>query len=395
MDTVQEKQALKERTWERNAAIWEGADLSGFTHDLANLEAVLNDLGEAVLQQHLTIIDADAVLEADWRNRLYTVELAGLESDRRLALEKYETDRQVLALRMVGQAYLLAAREYDIRVQDQIMAAKEYAAAQEAVRLELEKARAEMAVRREEAKLKEIEARLILERYEQAKVDVEIARTRLSVAKAQVQAVLADIGVEEAKLRVIQANLEVAMAEADKAGLQADVASILADIIVRQLTEIRLQVETAEIEAGFRYIQQHLEDMLQVWASRVLVEALRKEAEEAMLPEVERQIAAQRQMAETDLTAMQARADLWNFEKFILEAMKDDEAAWRTSVHESKLDLARLKSQGSRELDEKGLWAKVLLNIARRWTYRNALHDSTQQTTIGQQISKGNYVVLV
>src|SRR3990172_11102285 len=148
MDTAQEKTDLRLRTMGRNTSLWVVLDKSGYADSLESMESVLNTLSGMVVEQYLTQIDADYLLEADWRNRLYGVELEGLKAEQRIAIAKFEADAQVLALKTVGENALLAAKAYDVLVQDLIMAAKEYAAALEAERLQLEVARAQMAVRK-------------------------------------------------------------------------------------------------------------------------------------------------------------------------------------------------------------------------------------------------------
>lgn len=288
MDSL-ERQSIAERTEGRNQATWVNLDTAGYVQGLVPLENVLNGLGQNTIGQYLAVLDADIDFESEMRGLLFQLELEGIEVEEQIALAKHETQRQVLAMRIAGEQLKLAAQEYDVQVQDLIMTAKEYAAQVEWERIELEKTRAEMAVRKEEARVKEIEARILLEKFEQQKVAVEIARTKLQVAQTNVKVVLAEIGVEEAKLKVIQAELQAATAEAEKASLQADIAQILADIIVRGLTQIRLEVETAEIEAGFRYIQQKLDDVLANWANRTLIEEIRRGHEEALILEAYQQ----------------------------------------------------------------------------------------------------------
>ncbi len=389
MDTELMRQETKERLFQRNAAVWHSLDTLGYAVNRQAWENILLALGHHTVRQGMEIIDENVRLDSELRQKLFEMELAGLETEQRIALANFETDKQVLMLKIAGQNYLLAAQEYDIKVQDQIMAAREFAAAQEIAKLALEKARAQMAVEREEAKVKEIEARLLLEKYEQAKVEVDVARSKLQVAKNQVQAILANIEVEETKLKIVEANVDVAMAEAEKASLRADVASILADIITRQLAEIRYHVEEAEIEAGFGYIKTYLDDMLKVWASRVAVEQTRKETEEAMIPEVEKAIAAQMDMAEADLDNMTAKEFIWNVEKAIMSAQKEEEKKWRTDVQNARLDLMRLKSEGQAKIEDKGLWGKFLVNAARRWAAKNAILLSSGDVHFSQKIYKG------
>jgi multidrug resistance efflux pump len=169
---------------------------------------------------------------------------------------------QVLAYKVAGEEALLAAKRYDVLVQARIMLAKEYAAEVEREQIALQRDRAKMDIKKEEAHLAEVKSRIMLEYYERAQVEVDIAKAQLQVAQANVRAVMAEIAAEEAMLKAVQAELEVAMVDAERATLIADIAGIFADIVVRGLAKIKLAVETAEIEAGFEFIQQKLDDLL-------------------------------------------------------------------------------------------------------------------------------------
>lgn len=177
------------------------------------------------------------IFTADLRDRLFDLDMLGLEQDQQLAAERFHAERQALALKIAGETLLLAAKEYGVQVDAIIMAAREYAAVIDREGIELQKQRALMDVKKEGAHLQEVEARLLLELVERRNQEIELAKAKVEVARANIRALMADIQAEEAELRVVRAELEVAQAEADKAGLIADVAQILADIVVRGLAK--------------------------------------------------------------------------------------------------------------------------------------------------------------
>ena len=223
------------------------------------------------------------------RDKLHNLEMEGVETDRLIARAKYETKMQVLAYKVAGEEALLAAKRYDVLVQARIMLAKEYAAEVEREQIALQRDRAKMDIKKEEAHLAEVKSRIMLEYYERAQVEVDIAKAQLQVAQANVRAVMAEIAAEEAMLKAVQAELEVAMVDAERATLIADIAGIFADIVVRGLAKIKLAVETAEIEAGFEFIQQKLDDLLAIWGDKIAIEELRAQDEALLKIEVDKQ----------------------------------------------------------------------------------------------------------
>jgi len=384
-----EREQLLDRTAARNTDLWVNADVAGYASELATLESALNALGDAKIYQYVVQIREDDVLTNQLADRLTALEIEEVLRKRAQALAKYETQRTVLAYKVAGEEYLLAAKEYDLAVQDLIMVAKEYAAEVEREEIGLEAVRAEMAVRKEEARLKEISSLILLETYNQAQVAVDQARAKVDVAKANTRALMADIEAEQAELRIIQADLEVAMTEAEKATLQADIAMILADIIVRGLTQVKYDVEKAQIDAGFTYIQSKLDDMLAIWSERTLVENLMKEAADNLKTEADRLLSAQKTQEDLRTAAQAADRDVWEFMFDKEEGIRIDESGLKEDEYFTKRDLMETKESGSEQLNYKQRWAKMLVNQAQRWLYKNMHSQEITKYYYNQVIAAG------
>lgn len=218
---------LKARTRLRNLTVWSNWEKYGPLAALTPWEADLNRSREAWIEGYMAAVDADFELREMERDRGGELAQAEIDQDMRLALEKYETDRQRLAVRMAAEDYLLAARRYDAQVRAIIMAAREYAAAKEREQALLERDRAELAAEKEKLRGQELEAQVILQAIERAMVEADIARMKLQAARAQVDLVTAEVAAKRAEVDLIEAEVKEAMAEAEKATLRADVAQIL------------------------------------------------------------------------------------------------------------------------------------------------------------------------
>lgn len=366
----------KQRALDRNTALWVSLDGAGYLTDVLSLETLEDALGSALIGQHLAIVDEAVNWDAMLRDKLYEVDIEDVLADKQIALEKFQTSRQVLAYHIAGENYLLAAREYEVQVESLIMTAKEFAAAVERESLTLEIDRAQMDLRREQAHLVEIGAQILIEQYEQQRVQVDIARAQLDVAKAGVDVVMADVAIKEAQVKLVDAEFEIAMADVDKATLQADIATIYADIIVRGLAKIRYYVESAEIDVGFSVIQEKLTDTLNLVHERTLVENLVRQYEESELAELAHLTTAKEALEDLQTASQQATEDVWAFEKALSEEIKGEEVTVRDQEFTERQDVAKVKSAGKITVDNKDLWAHRILNAAQRWVYTNAIHAS-------------------
>lgn len=310
-----DRASLKDRTIKRGEAVWQDYDLDNLTEGTARVEGQIDQLGRDTIRQGIAIVDGAAEFEAEQRDKLFDLQMDGVEQDRRLAYEKYRTQLQVLAYKIAGEMAILASKEYDVQVQAYIMTAKEFAAEVEREQIALQKSRALMDMKKEEAHLKRTESEILLEYVNRQQVAVDIAKARLQAAQAVVRAVTTQVEAEQMELRVVQADLDIVMAEVERATLLADIALIFADIIVRGLAKIKLEVETAEIAAAFLSIQSKLDDMLAIWADRKTLEEVREQYEKLFLVEVQKQLPLQKKAEDLRLVQQDREVETFFFEK--------------------------------------------------------------------------------
>lgn len=419
--------ALRERTLARNASLWMNWDVGGIAAGLEGLENLINRVSRDMVRFDLAIVDGEAAFQAAQRDKLHNLEMEEVETNRLIAREKYETRMQVLAYKVAGEEALLAAKRYDVAVQAFIMTAKEFAAEVEREQIALQRDRAQMDIKKEEAHLEEVKSRILLEYLERAQVEVDIARAQLQVAQANVRAVLAEIGAEEALIKAVQAELEVAMTEAEKATLIADIAHIFADIVVRGLAKIRLNVETADIEAGFEFIQQKLDDLLAIWADRISIEEVRAFYEGLVKAEVDKQTTAAIHLEDLKKTQQKADIEVFFFEKDKVDGndvipemrpggrshedkkelhdalegatfegqgmtITECETLRQDNLYDEKVALATVKHDSEEKIDGIRKWAEILVNAAHRKVTRYREMFDYELRTFSQKIHKGEHI---
>jgi len=388
-----DKDSLRERAVARGLATWKPLDpVDLAVNELADQEETLNLLGRDSIRQGITAIDEAANFAAGLRDQLFELDLMSLDQEKQIALNRYLTEKQVLALHVAGELLLLAAKEYDAQVQGIIMDAREYAATIDREGIELQKQRALMDMRKEEAHFEEVRSRILLELVERRNQEIELARAKVEVARANVRAVLADIQAQEAEVRLIRAELEIAEAEADKAGLIADVAMILADIVTRGLARIRLAVETAELGAAFTFIAQSLEDLLAIAAVKLNTEEIRLAYEKLLHSEVALLEEAQERQIDLEKLRMAMLERLQDFEQ---ERQRLADLCARTikNVEQAhKEALAQVRSDSEVELDKMRTWAEMLVNGAQATASRFQEIREFHTRHYGQKIIKGTYI---
>ncbi len=380
-----DKQGLVERTRKRNAAV--RTSLMDDT-PLASLETQLDSLSRPTIENYMAISDETYLIKEDQRDRAIEQSQTEIAQERDLALAKAKTERRCLAIKMAANEYTYAAQLYDAQVKDLIMLAKEYAAEVEREQAALERSRATLAVALEENKLKEINAKIFYEAVDRGQVEADIARAKVDVAKARVRAVAADIEARKAEVDVIEAKVQGAIAVADKATLQADVAMIFAECITKQLSEIKLAVDKAEIAAGFEFIQTKMDDLLGIWDERNRIEQIREQGQTEILAALLNLLADEK--AEEDLRVKEAttQAELVDYEK---EQAADQNKGLRSMAEAvtSDKETARTQEYYNRgEILKKKNWASQLVNAAH--AYVNSHHTVHRMDTLisSEYISK-------
>jgi hypothetical protein len=365
-------QELKDRTRARNRTIFHlPLDYLNALAPLRKEAEVLNSLGMPMIEGYMAATDEIFFVKNYEQQVESDLEYRKLENQQRIADADAATERAKLAYKLAAEEYVQNARLYDARVQALIMAAREYAAEVEREQIELERLRSILAVEKQETRLKEINAEIYYEYVKRMEVEVDVARAKLDVAKANTRAVLADIQAQEAELEITEAELQEAMQVAEKATLQADVAAIYAEIITKRLSEIRLDVSRAEIEAGFRYVQSKLNDLLGIWDIRTRTVNLRTQNEQEIYDEVMQLLAVEEAAEDIKKLAQTSDEDFLTFkagetaEELTKEQQLLDE---RLTARE---DLMEHKNSVTMSLDDLAAWAKALANGAQCSVYQN------------------------
>lgn len=258
-----ERSELRDRARLRGAATFADLDPYGYTGDIAEEKVSYNRTHEHSIEQSLTIIDAGIEFKKDQLDRTTAQKEYELEIDRQIFDDKIGTLRAKLALKIAAENYALAAREYDASVKKVIMETRIYAQQLEReYTLPYEAARADVAEQKQESRLVQLEAEILTEGVNRAQVGADIARMQVDVAKAQVRVLQAQYEAARAELDVINAQTQLAMSEAEKATLKADVAMTFAEIVMKQLSTIKLDLETEEIAHAFKYVDTRLAALL-------------------------------------------------------------------------------------------------------------------------------------
>ncbi|MFZ5452424.1 MAG: hypothetical protein ACOZF2_11240 [Thermodesulfobacteriota bacterium] len=380
---------LKERTRLRNSTVWIPLDWGGIMQPLSQEAGVLASLGQPYIEGYMVETDELFAVKEYQRDRLIDLEHDKITQEGRIADADAAAKRQALAIKLAAEEYIHSARLYDAQVRALIMAAKEYAAEVEREQIELEKVRAILGVKKAETRIKEINAEVYYEYVKRMEVQVDIARAQVDAAKAQTRAVMAEIGAQEAELDIVETELKEAMTVADKATLQADIASIYADIIVKSLAKIRLSVGMAEIEAGFRYIQQKLADLLAIWDVRTRTENLKTASEQNIYDEVMRILEVEEAAEDLKKLEMALNEEVQSYEKQQTDSELDEEQALLNRRLAARKNLENLKNMVEIDLNTQGAWAKMAANGAQQHVYKNHQSISHQGQQMKLYISKG------
>lgn len=371
MAMTQDLLDLKERTRTRNTRLWITFDWGGIMDPLDSVQADENLLKRTKIEDLMLISDQEWDLKETIRDKNYELDRFEIDQDQKLAEDKVALGREKLSIRTATDEYILAVQLYDAQVKFLLQLAREYAAEVELEQLEVEKERTILAVEKEEQRALEINARIFYEQIARAQVEADLARAQLDVAKAHVRIVLSQIEAEQAELRIVEMELEKVMAEADKATLQADVANIWAEIVVKQLAEVRLDVQRREIEVGFEIIAAKLADVLNLWGARIDSEEVKTLAEKEVLAEIDKGLLADYEQEDLKLIEVQDTRENFDYERIETQKNISSESWLRDGLVYAKTMQATEKQYSGKARREKETWAERLLNTAREWTYKH------------------------
>lgn len=380
---------LRRRTLDRGNAIWQDLDLNGITSGDAALESRINQLGKDGTRGAIMIVDGIAEAEALNRDRLHALDMHGVEQERRLASERLQTQRQVLALKTAGELLIVGAREYDAEIAGLIMAARRYAETLGRSGVEVAKQRALMDVKKEEAHLKETEAAIAVELLNQQQVKVDVARARLDAAKAVVRALTAETEVRQTELRVVQSGLDLVLTEVENATLTADIAGIYADIVTRGLASIRYEVEKAQIEQAASEVARKLEDMLAIWNRRTEIEAIRAQYELLFRQEDMKQHGHQWRAEWLAQFTQDLQEQVFAAERAVAQAHQDCELAMKDAMEAKRRYAKEVEADAGLAVFEMNQAADAVLQAAHAYVQRYTRYEDYSESIVGRRIRKG------
>jgi hypothetical protein len=364
-----EKINLQQRTLERNNSLWSVMGWGGLLQSIADQQAAEVMLAKPGIYNHIAVADEVWDIKSNQLHQTHELEEFAIRQDYQIADAKAETERQKMMIKKATDDYVLAVMQYDARVKALLMAAKEYAAQVEIEQLEVAEQAAILDVEKEGLKLIQVNAQIFIEFVNRAMVEAEVVRAKVDAAKANVRAILADIEAQEAEIRLIDEQIKIAMADADKATIQADVAQIYAEIMTKQLSQVKLDVGTAEIQAGFAFIQSRLTDMMAIYAERRIIEQIKADLAKDLLEEQGYMKIAAIEAEDLKEVEMLNEREVFNYLLTKTFQNIEDESILKDSLVGLKELLADAKRNASMLQDNKRTWAQKLLDAAHRYVY--------------------------
>lgn len=284
---------LRDRARLRGEATFQDMDVYGLTDEIIDRKTSFNDVHRNVVEQGIAIVDANIDFKLDQVERNADQKRYEIEQDQLIFDNKIDTMRAKLALKIAAEQYALAAKQYEAQVRKLISEAKLYAQQLEReYSIPYEEARADVAEQKQSSRLVQLQAEILTESVNRAQVEADVAKMKVDVAKAQVRVLQAQYEAAKAELDVINAELQVAMSEAEKATIRADVAMTYAEVVMKQLSTIKLDLESTEIAHGLQYIQTRLTSLLARQDIKVLEEREKAAGEADQLAALNELIAA-------------------------------------------------------------------------------------------------------
>jgi len=384
-----DKNQLAERTRHRNASVWVAMDWGGLLSPLAAQQTAMDTLSRAAIENFMAVSDETWGIKSAQRDRTAELGQAEVDQDRLIAEAKVATGRTKLAIQMVTDEYVLAARVYDAKVKALVMGAKEYAALVEQAQLAVDESRAGLAVDKEALHLKEVQAKIYYEAIQRAQVEADLAKAQVEVAKAHVRALMADIQAGQAEIEVIDAEIQKYMAIAEKATLQADAASIYAEAMTKQLSEVKLDVGREEITAGFRYIRTQFLDAMHLLDEKRFIESIRVETEKGVQTEMELGLAADKASEDLRIREMVNSRSVLGHEQAVTGSVLSAEAALRSGLVNAKKAVGQARVQATSEKEGASTWASWAVSRAHQAVNTRSYRQEHRKVQSTEKISGG------
>lgn len=376
---------LAARTRVRNQSVWAGM-LGGTL--LESDELVLTGLFHNYGETYMAVTDELLAVKEYERDTTHQLQMDQVDQERLFAQMKADTERAKLAIRMALDDYIYAEGLYEVAIKNLLMAAEEYAAAQEVENLHLKALGIELDVEKEGIRGQELEAKIQEEAVNQAMVQADIARQQLEVARANVQAIMAGIEAQEAEIKIIDTELAIAMADVEMATLKADIAQILAEIVLKGLSKIELAWKTQEIEQAYAFAASKLADALALWTVKDRIEEQKIMNIDQLLVEAARLFSFELAAEDLQITAVLNDTDVQAYEGVQTEAEILNERAVKRLVVGAKEGLQGQEAESRMLLSNWRLWQTLLMNAAQQWVYMNTNTTTFNNIQQSQAISK-------
>jgi hypothetical protein len=375
-----DKQALDTRARQRNAVTWLPLGVGGVMSPLAEMEAELDTLASPGVENFLAISDEVWGIKEVQRDRTIELSQAEVDQDAAIAAAKASAGRSKIAIERAADEYLLAAKMYDVQVNNILMSARELAGLVEVAALAAEAAKAAVDVDKESVKQTKIGVQIAIEGIEAQQVAADLAKAAVEVAKAHVRAAVAGVEAGKAAVEVIETQVQVAMAEAEGATLQADVAMIFAEIVTHQLSEVKLGAERADIQAGYALIDSKLGDAIALYGAKALVEDIKAGAEAAIAGEIAAYSGAR--VAGEALRAAEAAVAvaLANYEAGASAGELGSEAGLRAALVAARNAVVDARAAQSTGRDTGQTAAQQMINEAQMGVYHLSTSDELRLT---------------
>ena len=341
---------LKARTNNRSDTIWDGINPVGYmgiTNPVSSEEDLFDNTNKRAVDTIVSIVDDDIRIKEEQLNDGITLEEAKIANQQAIEDSKAANERVIIALKTTTNTYLIVVDKYIKDVQSLLMSAREYALTIEEKEVALGLLKAEVAEEKADVRVAEIDMRIELEEINRKFVEIDVLKAELDVAKANVRLVMTQIEIDEAELKVIQARVDKAMMAVEKITLETDIALIFADIATRQLTETKYNIESAEITAGYEWVADKLQSILDILNVRQEQLIERINHEDGLLEDEVESYEAKTDNMDIQLEEAQSNERVQDYEETRTGIILQMEEALKNALHAVNLAYALAKTTGA------------------------------------------------
>jgi len=358
----------------------------GIVNPVSSEEDLFDNTNKRAVDTIVSIVDDDIRIKEEQLNDTIVLEEAKIANQQAIEDSKATNQRTIIALQTATNSYLILTEKYIKDVQALLMSAKEYALTIEEKEIALALLKAEVAEEKADVRIAEIDMRIDLEEINRKFVEIDVLKAELDVAKANVRLVMTQIEIDEAELKVIQARVDKAMMAVEKVTLEADVALVFADIAVRQLTETKYNIESAEIAAGYAWISDKLQSIIDILNVRQdqLIERINHE--DGLLEDETESYNAKTDNLDIQYEEAQSNERVQDYEESQVAMILQMEEALKDALQAVNLAYNLAKTTGALGIDTTMVTAEGMVTKRKSTTKTYSLSDDYSDTTIIQRI---------